>query len=234
MWINYISRSNYGWRRRAWRSRGVKAFDDGGRDVKGPVICGRIHTRLLTSCPLCKASDFIQVSRSESSNLLGRSARSHSRRFDLLWFKKLSNYAMKTYGGVDICIHLFLTLTLAGLPQGKSPQYPLNRRLGGPQNESGERGEKKNIALTGTRTLTPRPSSPQPDPVPPVLYLFKISFKRWCLVVFYSVLWSADLVVCFACVNQQSVHVGLHLKRRTGQEACFVYLKEQINQIFWE
>jgi hypothetical protein len=29
-------------------------------------------------------------------------------------------------------------------PRGKDPRYPLNRRLGGPQNRSGRRGRKKN------------------------------------------------------------------------------------------
>jgi len=29
-------------------------------------------------------------------------------------------------------------------PQGKSPWYPLNRRLGEPQNRSGRGGEEKN------------------------------------------------------------------------------------------
>jgi hypothetical protein len=29
-------------------------------------------------------------------------------------------------------------------PQGKSPWYPLDRRLGGPQSRSGHRGEEKN------------------------------------------------------------------------------------------
>jgi hypothetical protein len=29
-------------------------------------------------------------------------------------------------------------------PQGKSPQYPLDMRLGGPQSRSGRGGEKKN------------------------------------------------------------------------------------------
>jgi hypothetical protein len=43
---------------------------------------------------------------------------------------------------------------------GKSPRYPLDRRLGGPQSRSGRCGEEKNLAPTGTRTPTPRPSSP--------------------------------------------------------------------------
>jgi hypothetical protein len=32
----------------------------------------------------------------------------------------------------------------AALPQGKSPWYPLNRRLGGSQSRSGRGGEEKN------------------------------------------------------------------------------------------
>jgi hypothetical protein len=32
----------------------------------------------------------------------------------------------------------------AALPQGKSPSYPLDRRLGGPQSRSGRGGEEKN------------------------------------------------------------------------------------------
>jgi len=32
-------------------------------------------------------------------------------------------------------------------PQGKSPQYPLDRRLGGPQICSGHTGEEKNSQL---------------------------------------------------------------------------------------
>jgi hypothetical protein len=32
-------------------------------------------------------------------------------------------------------------------PQGKSPWYPLDRRLGGPQSQSGHSGEEKNSQL---------------------------------------------------------------------------------------
>jgi hypothetical protein len=36
-------------------------------------------------------------------------------------------------------------------PRGKSPQYPLYRRLGGPQSRSGRRGYKKSSASVGDR-----------------------------------------------------------------------------------
>jgi hypothetical protein len=39
-------------------------------------------------------------------------------------------------------------------PQGKSPWYPLDRRLGGPQSRSKRHGEVKTLAPTGTWTPT--------------------------------------------------------------------------------
>jgi hypothetical protein len=54
-----------------------------------------------------------------------------------------------------------ISFTLRPLyPREKSPPYPLDRRLGGPHSRSGRRGEEKILDPTGTRTLTPRPSSP--------------------------------------------------------------------------
>jgi hypothetical protein len=44
-------------------------------------------------------------------------------------------------------------------PGERAPRYPLDRRLGGPQNRSGRRGEEKILDPTGTRTPTPRPYS---------------------------------------------------------------------------
>jgi hypothetical protein len=38
-------------------------------------------------------------------------------------------------------------------PQGKSPWYPLDGRLGGPQSRSGRCGEEKNLSPAGNRTL---------------------------------------------------------------------------------
>jgi hypothetical protein len=45
-------------------------------------------------------------------------------------------------------------------PRGKSPRYPLDRRLGGPQSRSERFGEEKILDLTGARTPTPQSSSP--------------------------------------------------------------------------
>jgi hypothetical protein len=39
-------------------------------------------------------------------------------------------------------------------PRGKWPRYPLDRRMGGPHNRPGRRGEEKSIDPTGTRTAT--------------------------------------------------------------------------------
>jgi hypothetical protein len=68
---------------------------------------------------------------------------------------------MKAYGGVDVWIHIFLTLALAGgewsasrpgplYPRGNRPRYPLDRRLGGPQSLAGQCGEEKILDPTGT------------------------------------------------------------------------------------
>jgi hypothetical protein len=76
---------------------------------------------------------------------------------------------MKACGGVDVQIHIFLNSALAGgelsasrpgrfTPGGKSPRYPLDRKLDGPQSRSGRRREEKILDPTGTRTPTPRSS----------------------------------------------------------------------------
>jgi hypothetical protein len=46
-------------------------------------------------------------------------------------------------------------------PRGKSPRW-----LGGPRNQSGWRGGKRNLVGMGARTPTPRPPSPYPVPIP--------------------------------------------------------------------
>jgi hypothetical protein len=45
-------------------------------------------------------------------------------------------------------------------PRGKSPQYPLNRRMGGTQSRSGRDGEVNILNPIATRTPTPWSSSP--------------------------------------------------------------------------
>jgi hypothetical protein len=56
-------------------------------------------------------------------------------------------------------------------PQGKSPRYPLDRGLDGPQNMSGRGEEVKILASIGTRTPTPRFPSPQPVAISTALYM---------------------------------------------------------------
>jgi hypothetical protein len=84
---------------------------------------------------------------------------------------------MKTYGEVHVYIHVFLTSALVGgewsvshlsrfTPKERAPQYPLDRRLGGPQNWPGQHGEEKNLTPTGTQTPTPQMSKPKAVAIP--------------------------------------------------------------------
>jgi hypothetical protein len=86
---------------------------------------------------------------------------------------------MKTYEGVDVYFHIFLASALVGgewsasppgrFTPGKEPPVPLDRRLGGPQSQSEQRGEEIILDPTGTRTLTSRSSSPSPVAIPTTL-----------------------------------------------------------------
>jgi hypothetical protein len=63
----------------------------------------------------------------------------------------IKHYATKAYGGVDVQFHVFLASALvrgdwsASRPgrftSGEKPRYPLDKRLGGPQNRSGQYGD---------------------------------------------------------------------------------------------
>jgi hypothetical protein len=79
--------------------------------------------------------------------------------------------AMKTYGGVDVQIHTFLTSTLVRgewsascpgrfTPRERANWYPLVRRLVGLQSLSGWHGEQKILDSTGTQALSLQSSSP--------------------------------------------------------------------------
>jgi hypothetical protein len=72
---------------------------------------------------------------------------------------------MKAYGGSGYIDPPFLDLgpswesvvsfkPLSLYPRGKSPRYPLDGRLGGPQSRSRRHGEVKILVPTGTRTPT--------------------------------------------------------------------------------
>jgi hypothetical protein len=78
---------------------------------------------------------------------------------------------MKAYGGVDVQIHMFLTLALALGEWSASrpcrftaweiaPGSQWIGGLGGLQCWSGRHGEEKILDPTGTRTPNPRSSSP--------------------------------------------------------------------------
>jgi hypothetical protein len=67
---------------------------------------------------------------------------------------------MKVYGGVGVQIHIFLTTALVGVvsftprplyPQGKSPRYPLLRRLDGPRAGLNDVEKRKFLALRGLK-----------------------------------------------------------------------------------
>jgi hypothetical protein len=66
-----------------------------------------------------------------------------------------------TFLGLGTSWRWVVNFTLRPLyPRGKSPRYPVDRRLGGPQSRSERLGEKKILDPTGTRTPTSPPFSP--------------------------------------------------------------------------
>jgi hypothetical protein len=77
---------------------------------------------------------------------------------------------MKTYGGVDVYIHVFLTSELVGgewsasrpgrfTPRERAPGTHWIGGQVGPQSQSGQHGEEKILDPTGTRSPTPWLSS---------------------------------------------------------------------------
>jgi hypothetical protein len=72
--------------------------------------------------------------------------------------------------------------TLPLHPRGKSPRYPLDMRLGGPQNRYGPRKEEKILDTTGTRTLTP--SAVQPVASRYTDYVIPTHLQDYCKSLF--------------------------------------------------
>jgi hypothetical protein len=80
---------------------------------------------------------------------------------------------MKTYGGVDVEIHIFLASALVGcewtasrscrFTPRKQHRYPLSRRLDGPQSRSERCGEEKKFAVPG---IEPGASNQWPVAIP--------------------------------------------------------------------
>jgi hypothetical protein len=70
--------------------------------------------------------------------------------------------------------------------QGKSPRYPLDRRLGGPQSQSRWHGEVKILATTWIRTPTPWSSSPQPVAIPTDLSWLSLVYEEETKILNFS------------------------------------------------
>jgi hypothetical protein len=67
-----------------------------------------------------------------------------------LYLCLINYHAMKTYEGAHVQLRMEMRSQLhapAALPKGRSPGYPLDRRLSGPQSPSGRyRVEEKSLA----------------------------------------------------------------------------------------
>jgi len=72
-------------------------------------------------------------------------------------------------------------------PLGKSPWYPLNRRLGGPQSRSGRGGEEKNSQPPpAIEILYPDRSAPSPE-------LYRLHRDKFTSTIFSQALGSHQL-----------------------------------------
>jgi hypothetical protein len=87
---------------------------------------------------------------------------------------------------------------ISSTPRPFNPPYPLNRRLGGPKNLSGRRGEKINLASTGDQTSTPRSFSLSP---------YRLSYPDLC----YDIWAEGKIKVSPHCAkSRKSAWVILH------------------------
>jgi hypothetical protein len=85
-------------------------------------------------------------------------------------------------------------------PQGKGLRYPLDRRLGGPQNQSGRRGEEKMFDPSGTRS----PTLGRPVAIPSEL----------SRLLYVNILYVFNYI-CF-CFNMSSVYRVIYNFNITG------------------
>jgi hypothetical protein len=132
---------------------------------------------------------------------------------------------MKTYGGVDVQIHVFITSALVGgewsasrpgrLTPCKDPRYPLDRRLDGPQIRSGWYEEVKILYPTGTWTPVSRTLSQQsvaiPTELPRLFHFPVVSYIIWNLrkptALFPTLLHAVFLLQVFLGSEKLTRHV---------------------------
>jgi hypothetical protein len=134
---------------------------------------GAVSRRLCSCCDVAMESanncihfyaNVMAEERKSKSNLRYQGGPRQSRKGHSKWTElKLSHYTPWRRLGEDVSSYSFLTSApdevsgqwhapAALYPRGKDPRYPLYRRLGGPQNRSGHRGNRKNpFAPTGDR-----------------------------------------------------------------------------------
>jgi hypothetical protein len=87
---------------------------------------------------------------------------------------------MKTYGGVDVQTHIFLTSALAGVEWSASlpGSFIPGKRASGTQSRSGHCEEEKILDPTGNRTLIHRLSSLLLVAIPTILYSLLLKFNE--------------------------------------------------------
>jgi hypothetical protein len=127
---------------------------------KLPAISAKIfqlclHTKMWTSMQSSRGSE-VKLQRKKQAVLTGGDKWTRRIKGNVkLSLCLTKHHAMKTYwGSGGIAPHILdlgtrcrwvISFTPRPLyPQGKSPWYPLDRRLGGPQSRSGRGGEEKN------------------------------------------------------------------------------------------